>query len=55
MDMTLSVKDTRNSHPYYIFAAWLLEAAGNIMANDTVRFQAIISHCKEYGFVFPSS
>jgi glycyl-tRNA synthetase len=25
------------------------------MANDTVRFQAIISHCKEYGFIFPSS
>jgi glycyl-tRNA synthetase len=26
-----------------------------IMANDTKRFQAIISHCKEYGFIFPSS
>ncbi len=25
------------------------------MANDTIRFQAIISHCKEYGFIFPSS
>jgi len=25
------------------------------MANDTNRFQAIISHCKEYGFIFPSS
>ncbi len=25
------------------------------MATDTNRFQAIISHCKEYGFVFPSS
>jgi glycyl-tRNA synthetase len=25
------------------------------MANDNARFQAIISHCKEYGFVFPSS
>ena len=25
------------------------------MATDTTRFQAIISHCKEYGFVFPSS
>jgi glycyl-tRNA synthetase len=25
------------------------------MVNDTSRFQAIISHCKEYGFVFPSS
>jgi glycyl-tRNA synthetase len=25
------------------------------MANDTKKFQAIISHCKEYGFVFPSS
>src|ERR1043165_1342188 len=25
------------------------------MANDTTRFQAIIAHCKEYGFIFPSS
>jgi glycyl-tRNA synthetase len=25
------------------------------MANDSKRFQDIISHCKEYGFVFPSS
>jgi glycyl-tRNA synthetase len=25
------------------------------MANDPSRFQAIISHCKEYGFIFPSS
>src|SRR5262245_19739455 len=25
------------------------------MANDVNRFQAIISHCKEYGFIFPSS
>src|ERR1700730_4114343 len=25
------------------------------MANDINRFQAIISHCKEYGFIFPSS
>jgi glycyl-tRNA synthetase len=25
------------------------------MLNDSNRFQAIISHCKEYGFVFPSS
>src|SRR5262249_4416362 len=25
------------------------------MANETNRFQAIISHAKEYGFVFPSS
>jgi glycyl-tRNA synthetase len=25
------------------------------MANDHVKFQAIISHCKEYGFIFPSS
>ncbi|MDP4253103.1 MAG: glycine--tRNA ligase [Bacteroidota bacterium] len=25
------------------------------MANDTKRFQAIIGHCKEYGFIFPSS
>src|SRR5687767_13001750 len=25
------------------------------MASDTNRFQAIISHCKEYGFIFQSS
>ena len=25
------------------------------MATDSNRFQAIISHCKEYGFIFPSS
>lgn len=25
------------------------------MANDSKRFQAIISHCKEYGFIFPGS
>lgn len=25
------------------------------MANDSNKFQAIISHCKEYGFIFPSS
>jgi glycyl-tRNA synthetase len=25
------------------------------MATDVNRFQAIISHCKEYGFIFPSS
>jgi glycyl-tRNA synthetase len=25
------------------------------MANDHLKFQAIISHCKEYGFIFPSS
>ena len=25
------------------------------MANETNRFQAIIAHCKEYGFIFPSS
>src|ERR671932_764555 len=25
------------------------------MATDTNRFSAIISHCKEYGFIFPSS
>ncbi|MEK7225524.1 MAG: glycine--tRNA ligase [Bacteroidota bacterium] len=24
------------------------------MANDSSKFQAIISHCKEYGFIFPS-
>ena len=26
-----------------------------IMPNDPNRFQAIISHCKEYGFIFPGS
>src|SRR5687767_8950197 len=26
-----------------------------IMATDSNKFQAIISHCKEYGFIFPSS
>src|SRR5471030_1438458 len=25
------------------------------MANDHQKFQAIMSHCKEYGFIFPSS
>jgi hypothetical protein len=25
------------------------------MANDTNKFQAIISHCKEYGFIFPAA
>jgi glycyl-tRNA synthetase len=25
------------------------------MPNDSNRFQSIISHCKEYGFIFPSS
>src|SRR3984957_951557 len=25
------------------------------MTNESNRFQAIISHCKEYGFIFPSS
>src|SRR5258708_7549329 len=25
------------------------------MGNENKRFQAIISHCKEYGFIFPSS
>jgi glycyl-tRNA synthetase len=25
------------------------------MANDNNKFQAIIAHCKEYGFIFPSS
>src|SRR5436190_10766047 len=25
------------------------------MANDQLKFLAIISHCKEYGFIFPSS
>ena len=26
-----------------------------LMANEINKFQAIISHCKEYGFIFPSS
>ena len=26
-----------------------------LMATDSNKFQAIISHCKEYGFIFPSS
>ncbi len=25
------------------------------MATDPNKFQALISHCKEYGFIFPSS
>src|SRR6186997_1839496 len=25
------------------------------MATDSNKFQAIISHCKDYGFIFPSS
>lgn len=32
---------------FYIFVS--------TMANDSQRFQAIISHCKEYGFIFSSS
>jgi glycyl-tRNA synthetase len=36
--------------PYYF---WLIFAA--TMANDPNKFQAIISHSKEYGFIFPSS
>jgi glycyl-tRNA synthetase len=35
-----------SENPYYICP---------IMATDQNKFQAIISHCKEYGFVFPSS
>src|SRR5450631_2294539 len=27
----------------------------SLMANDTGKLQAIIAHCKEYGFIFPSS
>jgi glycyl-tRNA synthetase len=26
-----------------------------LMANDQLKLQAIIAHCKEYGFIFPSS
>jgi glycyl-tRNA synthetase (class II) len=55
MDMTLSVKDTRNSDPYYIFAAMANGPKDKHLLWQTVRFQAIISHCKEYGFIFPSS
>src|SRR5881392_469969 len=25
------------------------------MANDSNKFQSLLSHCKEYGFIFPSS
>jgi glycyl-tRNA synthetase len=34
---------------------WFTVIFALIMATDTNRFQAIISHCKEYGFIFPSS
>src|SRR5215203_4864838 len=39
--------------PHLVFAATLIFAS--IMATDNNKFQAIISHCKEYGFIFPSS
>src|SRR5215203_6703781 len=39
--------------PHLVFAATLIFAS--IMATDNNKFQAIISHAKEYGFVFPSS
>jgi glycyl-tRNA synthetase len=38
--------------PNYFKISQLLCA---FMATDSNRFQAIISHCKEYGFIFPSS
>lgn len=37
----------RLAPPYSLFL--------HAMATDSNQFQAIISHCKEYGFVFPSS
>jgi membrane protein len=43
---THSIQSVWESFSTPIFAA---------MANDSNRFQAIISHAKEYGFVFPSS
>lgn len=36
---------------YFVFSYLFLPP----MANDSNRFQAIIAHCKEYGFIFPSS
>src|SRR5205823_10108382 len=33
----------------------LIPLSSPIMAIDSNRFQSIISHCKEYGFIFPSS
>ena len=33
----------------------ILLTFATVMANDTLKLQAIISHCKEYGFIFPSS
>jgi len=41
--------------PWLLKAAFRKEFSVHIMANDSNRFQAIISHCKEYGFIFPSS
>ena len=41
------------SAPIY-YSRFPLTFAG-IMATDSNKFQAIISHCKEYGFIFPSS
>src|SRR3984893_9782919 len=38
---------------YFLITILLTFAA--VMANDTLKLQAIISHCKEYGFIFPSS
>lgn len=35
---------------------WLFQLTfAACMATDSNKFQAIISHCKEYGFIFPSS
>src|SRR6188768_2814919 len=39
--------------PFY-YSRFPLTFARN-MATDSNKFQAIISHCKEYGFIFPSS
>jgi glycyl-tRNA synthetase len=41
--------------PKELRPVFILLTFAAIMANDHVKFQAIISHCKEYGFIFPSS
>ena len=48
--MRSGTKETRNSKPETRNRLYL-----QLMATDNSRFQAIISHCKEYGFIFPSS
>src|SRR5579885_2481966 len=38
-----------------LYCKKLFPLSSPIMAIDSNRFQSIISHCKEYGFIFPSS